>query len=415
MLRILTVLCCFAMAFAQHPYSDPGIGTRPGAFSARSLGLGHTHLTSQPGPAALLGNPATLAFQESRWLLALQSDVSRVKETRSYPFYDSFDGILNYNNYAINDHLYSKLDGGVAYKVKTDKVESLVLSLASYSTYSFDYTYHEEVRNRFSSGGIQDRRLGENRIENEGDLRSISIGAASKMNGPLAVGASVSLLSGDWTMLRGVYYADPDSINKVERYEFSPSGTPAEFNLGATYKINERVSVGARALMPTGDFSYDQEYTHMEADTTVFTSEFDQTYPKHFAVGVQYRPQNEFRPLLMLEGELHTYSDVQDYLDDSFEIRAGVEQQVVPGTPVRFGFVYMSSPEDKERANTLFTAGIGFGLDRLTGDFGVEIGRINYSDADLFPQSLYGDADRTDSDKVETALFRGMISLSWAL
>jgi hypothetical protein len=415
MYYIITLLLIVSSAFAQHPYAEPQIGTRPGAFSARALSMGHAYLTTQEGPAALMGNPATLSLQQTRWLLNIQSDVSRVKETRSYPFYDSFDGVLANNNYAINDHLYSKLDGGLSYKVKCSKVESLVLSLASYSTYQFDYIYHEEVRNRFASGGIQDRKLGENRIDAKGDLRSISVGAAAKTKGPLAVGAALSLLQGDWTYLRGVYYADPDSINLAERYELSPSGTPAEFTMGATYQLNERVSFGARALMPTGDFKYDREYTRMDADTTVINSTFSETYPSRYAAGVQYRPQNQFRPIVLLEGEYLTYSDVQDYLDDSFEIRAGIEQQIMPGTPVRFGFVYMSSPEDNETANTLFTAGIGFHLQRLTGDFGLELGKINYSDSDLFPQHLYGDTDRTDNDQVETSLFRGMITLGWAL
>jgi len=415
MIYLFTLLLIVSSAFAQQPYADPQLGTRPGAFSARSQGMGHAYLTTQDGPAALMGNPATMVNQQSRWLLSIQSDVSRVKETRSYPFYDSFAGVLNNNNYAINDHLYSKLDGGVSYKVKNDKVESLVLSLASYSTYQFDYTYHEEVRNRFSSGGIQDRKLGDNRIDAAGDLRSISLGAAAKTNGPLAVGAALSLLQGDWTYLKGTYYTDPDSINLVTRSEYSPNGTPAEFTIGATYQLNDRVSFGARALMPTGDFKYDSEYTQMDSDTTVINSTFTQTYPGRFAAGIQYRPQNQFRPVVLLEGEYLTYSDVQKYFDDTFELRGGVEQQIMPGTPVRFGFVYMTSPEDRERANTFFTAGIGFHLQKLTGDFGVEIGRINYTQSDLFPQSLFGDTDRSDSDKIETSLFRGMITLSWAI
>ncbi|MDD5088243.1 MAG: hypothetical protein PHI18_05535 [bacterium] len=416
---IATILICAASALAL-AQSSGTLGERPGAFSARSLGLGHAFLTDQTGPAALLGNPATMAAQTERWTVDLSGDISRVKETRKYPVYDSFDGVLIYNNYAVNDHLYSKLDGGVCYRVPTTAVQSLVLSAASYSTYRFDYRYHEEVRDRYSSGGIQDRRLGDNRIDVDGDLRSISLGAATRTHGPLAVGFSVNVLTGSWDYTRGVYYANEDSTNHVDNIAYEPDGTLAELTLGATWELNPRVTFGARALMPAGDFKFKQDVQrddyieHVESGV-VASGSVTTTYPNHYGAGVWYRPQSEFRPILMLEGELHTYADVSDAYDNTFEIRAGAEQEVVAGTPVRLGFVYADAPDDENRATTLFTAGIGFRLQKLAGDFAMEVGKINTTSPDLFPQSLYGAADRTDNDKVETALFRGMMTLRYAL
>ena len=419
---IATILIAAAsmMALAQTSSVSATLGERPGAFSARSLGLGHAFLTDQSGPAALLGNPATLAVQEKDWIVDLSGDISRVKETRKYPVYDSFDGVLIYNNYAINDHLYSKLDGGLAYRVPTDAVRSLVVSAASYSTYRFDYRYHEEVRDRYSSGGIQDRRLGENRIDVDGDLRSISLGAAARMHGPLAVGFGVNVLTGSWDYARGVYYASEDSTNYADNIAYEPDGTLAELTLGATWELSPRVSLGARALLPAGDFKFQQDvrqddYIENVESGVIASGSVTTTYPSHFAAGVWYRPQSEFRPILMLEGEIHTYSDVTDAYDNTFEIRAGAEQEVVAGTPVRLGFVYAGAPEDENRATSLFTAGIGFHLQKLSGDFAMEVGKVNATSPDLFPQHLYGAADRTDNDKVETALFRGMITMRYAL
>ncbi len=415
-LRIfVTLLLLSACSFAQAPQPDNGAGTRPGAFSPRSLSLGHTYLTNQLGSASLMGNPATLADQTSPWDLGLNADVARIKETRSYPFYDAFDGVLGYNNYALNDHVYSKLDGGAAYRLKQDKLESMVFSVGTYSAYQFGYTYHEEVRNRFTSGGVQDLILGQNVLEVEGDLRAYSLGAAAA-EGKLAMGFSLSFLSGDWGYVNGVYFASPDSLDLVNRVDYTPDGTPAELNFGGTYDVNDRIRVGARALFPTGELKYKFTSNQSVGDTTTrFEGTSSVKYPSHLAVGLQYRPQNEFRPQVYLETEMHTFSEVSDELNDVLEFRAGAEQQIVPGTPARFGLVYSTSPTDKDRASALFTAGVGFILRNMRADFGLEFGEMNYAADDLFPQSLYGETNREDRDRVETAVFRGMISLGWEL
>lgn len=417
----LALIVLSSAVLAEPLYPDPKVGARPGAFHARNLGLGHTFLTSQPGAAALLGNPATLVGQENTLRVDAAADLFRVKEIRKYPFYDAFDGVLGYNNYATNDHLFSKLDGGASWRIRNDVVKSLVVAAGSYSTYRFDYTYHEEVRDRYSAGGIQDRKLGENKLEINGDLRSISLGTAVEMKQtPLAIGFAWNGLLGDWNWITGTYYdpiyLNPDSNNIETRAEYESDGMPSELAVGATYEISRRVTVGARVLLPAGDFKF-KRTAKSRTGLNEIVGEGDVTvsYPAHYAVGIQYRPQNEFRPLLMLECEIHTFSRVADYWDDAFEIRAGAEQEIVPGAPVRIGYVYATSPEDKNRASSLFTTGIGFHQKKFYEDIAIEFGRINYISPDLFPQSLFGDTPRTDSDRVEVAQLRVMLSLRYEL
>jgi hypothetical protein len=422
MRTVFALLVIVALAFsvcAEPLYPEPQLGSRPGAFSARSLSLGHTFLTSQTGPSALMGNPATLAAQDVPLRVEGGADLSRVKEVRRYPFYDAFDGVLGYNDYATNDRLYSKFEGGYAWRVPSELVKSLVISAGTYSAYRFDYRYSEEVRDRYSAGGIQDRRMGENRLDITGDLRSISIGTAAQ-TGPFALGFAWSGLFGEWQWEKATYYdevfANPDSANLKDRVSYRPKGLPSELNVGATFAVNQRVIVGARALFPAGDFKFKQSVSVRDSGVTI-TSGGDVAirYPEHFAVGIQYRPQSEFRPLLMLEGEYHTYSRVAEYWNDTFEIRAGAEQEIVPGAPTRIGYVYATSPEDKNRAGSIFTAGIGMHQHRFAEDFGIEFGRINYTSPDLFPQSLFGDTDRTDSDRVEVAQLRVMVTVKYEL
>ena len=430
LILIFCLLSASALAFGQMAFPDSILGVRSGAYSARSLSLGHTYLTEESGPACVMGNPAGLADQDKRWRFAFSGNLSRNEEVRKYPVFDAFNSVLVYNNYALNDKLYSKADGGIAYKLPTDAVQSLVVSLSSYSEYSFDYSYHEEVRDRSAEGGIMDRPLGYNRLDLSGDLRTLSFGAAAKMHGPLSVGFAFNTLEGNWTYTKSVSYVgdyiSTDS-NMVQRVKYTNSGAPGEVNFGAMYDLSERLKIGARVLLPTGEYKFKRDggFTHYNynapADTSVktiteaYAGDITEQYPKRISLGVQYRPKSEFRPVLMLEGEVFTYHDTDPSFDNTFEIRAGVEQEVVPGAPVRFGYVYATSPTDQERAASLFTAGIGFSIQKLHCDVGAELGTFAYTSPDLFPQHLYGGTDRVNSDRVQTDVFRGIVTLTYDL
>ena len=244
------------------------------------------------------------------------------------------------------------------------------------------------------------------------------------MFGPLSLGFAFNTLAGSWTYTRGVHYVNADSANYEDRIKYSNVGAPGEVNFGGEWALNDRVKFGARALLPTGayKFSRDGSSLHAHADSLwpgdtsyTFGGNVSVKYPKRFSAGLQFRPASEFRPLLLLEGEVVTWHDYDPTFDNTFEIRAGVEHEVVPGAPVRFGYVYTTSPSDKSRASSMFTAGIGFMVRKLTCDLAVELGTITYASPDLFPQSLYGGANRVDNDHVETSTFRGMVTLRYDL
>ncbi len=414
-LVVVPLLAFLDFAVGAELFPDAELATRPGAYSARTLGLGRTMLTGESGAPALLGNPSLLAAPGAELQIDVTGDVTRIKETRAYPIHDAFDGILAYNSYVLNDHLYSKLEGGVTYRIPQEVVPVLAVGLGSYSVYRFDYRYHEEVRYRDAVGGILDLPLAHNRLDISGDLRSISLGAAARGDLPLSVGFSVSLLTGDWAYEEGTFWVPEDSANQVTRIEYSPDGTPAEMIFGAAYEVSERLSAGFRALLPTGDFKFEELSRVQDGDSiTVTNGSISVTYPARYALGLQYRPRSDFAPRIMLEGEFVAYSKSRDSWDDTFEIRAGVEQQVVRGVPVRAGFLFANAPDDDERTLAVFTTGIGFQHKNVFADFGMEFGKINYSHADLFPNTRFGGA-RVDVDHVETGLWRGMISVRYEL
>lgn len=411
----LLLLLFAAFAAGAELFPNAELGVRPGAYSARSLALGRTMLTMESGAPALLGNPALLAVPGDRLRFDVTADVTRIKETRAYPIHDAFDGILAYNNYTMNDHLFSKLDGGIVYNMPYGRLPVLALGVGTYSVYRFDYRYREEVRYRNAVGGILDLPLANNRLDINGDLRSFSCGLAIRERLPLSLGLGFSVLTGDWTYEEGTYWVVEDSTNIVTRTEYSLDGVPSEMTVGLAYDLSERVSLGARSLFPTSRFDYDAHtQKEQKGDTSYSDTTLSVRYPSRFGLGVQFRPRNEFMPRLVLEGEYITYSDVQEVWDDVIEIRAGVEQQVVRGVPVRAGFFYAKAPDSNERALAVFSTGIGFQYKKALADFGMEVGKINYTYPDLFPNTRFGGA-RIDVDRVETGLWRGVVSVRYEL
>ncbi|MFH1011745.1 MAG: hypothetical protein V1784_11000, partial [bacterium] len=403
------------LALGAELFPDAELATRPGAYSARALGMGRTVLTAEFGAPALLGNPALLASPADHLRLDATADVCRIKETRAYPIHDAFDGILAYNNYVLNDHLYSKLDGGVVYNMPYGKLPVIALGVGTYSVYRFDYRYHEEVRYRNAVGGILDLPMANNRLDISGDLRSFSFGLAVRERFPVTVGVSVSMLAGDWTYEEGTYWVSEDSTNIVTRTEYSLDGIPSEIVVGIAGELSERVSLGARVLFPTSDFDFDTETRAEPEGAAMFSSgTVCLRYPSRFGLGVQYRPRSDFMPRILFEGEVVTYSQTRDDWDDVFEIRAGVEQQVVRGIPVRAGFFYAKAPDNSERSLATFSTGIGLRHKRLYADFGMELGKVNYTYPDLFPNTRFGGA-RVDVDRVETGLWRGVVSVHYEL
>jgi long-subunit fatty acid transport protein len=229
------------------------------------------------------------------------------------------------------------------------------------------------------------------------------------------LGLGFSVLTGNWSYEEGTYWVVEDSTNIVTRTEYSMNGMPSEMTVGLAYDVSERVSLGARGLFPMGDFDF-TAHTRNEQNGIVSYSDSTHTvrYPSRFGLGVQYRPRNEYMPRLMLEGEYITYSDYKEAWDDVFEIRTGVEQQVVRGVPVRAGFSFAKAPDSNERALAVFSTGIGFQYRKLVADFGMEVGKINYTYPDLFPNTRFGGA-RVDVDRVETGLWRGIVSVRYDL
>ena len=422
LLTILLWLAISCLAFAQGITGltslQTGFGSPIAAHSARSLALGGVGIASQTTPDALLVNPALMVWANGAAEVLISGRVSRLQESRSYPVYDSFDAILVYNEYTMNDHLFSDINGAVRFTVPQDFMPALSVGVGTFAYYSHDYRYKEEVRDRYSSGGVIDRVLGWNNIEMDGEVRAILLGAAAEPTPNLALGLNAGVIFNDLGTTWSVDYASPDSADTFIRDELETDAMEWIMTLGGAYKVSDRVTVGMRAQLPVGewDLKMDREVAGQVASTGDSTLAYK--YPMSLGWGVQYHPRSIHRPALMLDINWTNWKAAEiggedTYFDDVLEIRAGVEHRVFEFIPVRLGCAYVPSYLDRELTMTLISLGTGFQAGHFQLELATNFGRREYRLDDAFPDHYYGGVDRTDRDQVEERIMNGVVTVTY--
>lgn len=408
----------FAQTYAGLTSLQTGFGTPIVAHSARSLALGGVGIASQTTPDALAVNPALLAWGNGPADVILSGKISRQQESRSYPVYDSFNAVLVYNEYAMNDHLFSEVDGGVRFTLPQNAIPAVALAVGTFPYYSHDYRYQEEVRDRYASGGVVDRVLGWNRIDMDGEVRAVLLGAGVEPVTNLALGVSAGAILNHLGSTWSVDYANPDSADNSVRDDFETEGMTWILTLGAAYRLSPRVTVGFRSEIPVGKWELAASQTVNGQQLYPDMSSVSHKYPLSIGGGIQYKPMSLHRPTLMLDVNWTDWSAAEingesANFDDVLEIRAGVEQRVFENVPVRFGCAYIPSNLDRELALTMISLGTGFQAGAFRLDVGTEFGRRKYRLVDPFPDHLYGGVDRVDPDQVEEWIMNGILSVTY--
>lgn len=417
---MLLVFACggWAQGISNLTSLQTGFGTPINAYSAGSLALGGTGIASLTTPDALAVNPAMLVWGDGSAEALLTGRISRQQESRSYPVYDSFDAVLVYNQYTLNDHLFSEANGAVRFTVPQEVLPSLAVGVGMFSIYSHDYLYEEEVRDRYTSGGIQDRVLGWNTMEGEGEVRTVLFGAGVEPTPNLALGVNMGMVLDNLGTTWSIDYTDPDEGEIYIREDQETDGMEWMVTLGGAYKVSPRVNVGVRAALPLSewDLTYDWDAAGgflIPTDETITYK-----YPMSLGWGVQYCPMNQHRPALMLDMYWTNWSSAEVNgedagFDDVLEIRAGVEYRVFETVPVRLGCSYVPSYLDRELTMTMISLGTGFEAGQFRLDLGTDFGRREYRLDDAFSDMYYGGDPRTDRDRIEERLMNGMVSVTY--
>ena len=405
---------------------DLGMGSQMFQGSAESGGMGEVFQLTESTPLSLTLNPSLLARSDK--LSATGSyRFMMVEDNWSLPVHDSFDALLGYETYSTNQNVYH--NGDLSFSTGAlPSAANLAFAIGYVPAYDFNYDFYQEVRDRNSQAEPLDKPVADAYVESEGGVRAIAIGGAWGYDERIYLGLGVDYLYGSYDM--AVRLANIDAT-KLPCWESAPGETAdvfsasdlggVRFRVGATYVINKRVEVAGTY---TGPAELDGKYTStdgfgayspwMAGDDVSFKLK----YPASVGFGISYKPRNELRTVVEADFRFTQWSKAENealeelVLDDIYEWFIGVEHIFYNGRPLRFGFNYRPSPEDKESSLASVTAGSGFDVYGLDLDFSLSIGWRKFREFSLFDDSIFCAQSREFSDMVDETLVGGQISLS---
>jgi len=405
-LALSTAAPALAFSFLDRAYGTPEVGLAP-----RSRAMGGTGAAMGTGAFSLINNPATLILtQGSR--VQINAEGMRASENRFVPIFDTFDSFVDENAIAVNDFGYGDFQGGV---VADEWGNGLRVSAGVFSRYDTRYDYQDERRTTDTSDEIVSNRF----IETTGVLRTLTVGAAYDLddNGS-GVGVALNYYFGtvdDRDALVPFAATTGGSVVKMER---NLDGVSLTF--GATGRINDRLQIGA-AIETAPQLNDDYTlWVNNEIATPDTLESGDLNLPLRFQGGATYRPRNSLATTFAADVVYTPWSDLEDHLDskqkleDTWEVRFGLEHVFYSGVSGRLGFRYGESYAMKEADRATFTFGFGYALNALSIDLAGEVGKRTSRQEPLRPRDEQSNAVGAGRDRVEDTMLRGVIGVSYA-
>ncbi len=390
--------------------------------SAEINAMGGTGVALYRGGMSNVYNPAMLSMAEGG-RLDFSFSLEQEHEDRFQPLFDSFESYVADAAIASNRHHYWQTGFALAGRPMGED-SPLVAALSLVDRYAFRYQFDEELRNPspFPPGSGEPARdviIEERMRDVTGTLRNLSLGFGAEVTSRLSIGASVNYAFGtrhETNTLRD--NIDPDnSYNHQDEMDMKG----VNFTLGGRFVVTERVELGVAIeseLAADGDL--EQSYYDADTGTAVDTRmAAGYRYPQIFRAGLTFRPQTDPRTTFTIEGEFSQWSKFEDsretglaniqFLEDTMDVRIGLEHLFYNGVPVRFGFRYYESYLDKDAGSTVFSAGVGMKALEGMVSFSLELGKITSIQPHQFPYpaDYWGDSFVTDPDsRVEDTRFR---------
>jgi len=395
------------------PQLENTYGGQNAFYLPRINGMAGTGVNLYRGGLSNIFNPALLVSADGV-RVDLAGAVDFESEDRYQPLFDTFDSYVTDVAIASNNHQYFHSGLGVALPLLRGGLP-LALGLSLADRYPFAYTFEEELRNPDADPGDDRDRITANRKrEVTGTLRDLSAGLGVGVGDRLMLGATANYAFGtrkDTWQVRN--FVDPDSSYN-DTYEFQMSGV--NFVLGASVVLNERFSLGLTWESPL-EVDGDHTVTHATAagDTLIATHE-SVKYPDYFGAGLTFRPRNDPRTVFTIEATYARWSKLEDSrntdgattpLDDTWDMRVGVEHTFYNDMPLRFGFRRYDSYADRDVGTSVFSAGTGMRAPGGLVSVSIEISKTTAVLPHQFPYPDMGDAYYSDPDaRVEDSLFR---------
>ncbi|MCB0306540.1 MAG: hypothetical protein KDI38_22450 [Calditrichaeota bacterium] len=413
---ILTLLLGFAGALlAQNEPAFP-IGEQWQFPDARTLGMGGAGSVSNTSAAALLQNPAALAGNEAGLHLQLSPSGRKLEERRAFPIYDRFGSFLTDGIYAVNEHWFTQVQGGLQYNFETIPLLKS-LALGAYSEYDQNYTYEEEVReNDFER---EQAPFAYNKLNYDGSLTRYAFGAAFQPAASVHAGVQVGILNGELKDERSIIFVRNSDQNIRQENTRKLANTPLVAALGAIYQVNPYLALGSHLRLPY-TVDYDVQPNSFGASEDEPYSESIE-YPMLLNVGLEYRGQQAFQARLNVDVSYEWWSQVDvtrdnavaaDGFDDVVQIKAGIEHLFFEQVPFLVGIQYRTTYQDRRNTRLMFTGGSGFTGRFWRVDVAAGFSKVDYRASDLFADALFGgDRSANAIDDVTENYFFGMATL----
>ncbi len=385
--------------------------------------MGGTGVALYRGAISNIYNPAMLTGGPSDGRLDISLSMDQEHEDRFQPLFDSFQSWVADAAIASNRNHYWQTGFGIA-GAPLGGETPIRVGLSLVDRYPFQYNFDEELRNPspFNPGDdepARDQIIEMRQREVRGTLRTLSLGVGADVDDEIAIGMALHYAFGSREETNTVrdYVTEANSYHNVTKYDMNG----VNFSLGVRGKISERVELGLAyesQLATTGDYSeslYDPSLT--AADETTWGGYL--RYPNIYRAGLTFMPQTDPRTIFTVEMEYSAWSELADSenpgydnpqnLQDTMDVRIGLEHRFYNGLPLRFGFRHYDSYADAEASASVFSAGTAFAIGRGELAVSMELSKLTSIQSHQFPypDNYFGDNFTSDPDaRVEDTRFR---------
>ncbi len=383
--------------------------------SARSLGMGGSGIADGNLPGSMALNPALIRKGGGMIRFSGGLALQKITEDRAYPYYDSFVGFNDYGSYAYNSNWYNQFYGQLAVTLPYDFAKRFSVAVGVLPFKDFQYDYREEVHDPVN---VSDKLLGYNSIRQTGVLNLAPVTVAYEPIDGLSVGAQVGLLYGSIDSIMTVKPVGivPAAVETKEQRQKTLDGTPLMTSFGIHYRYDERLGLGLQVRLP---YTLDFNTSFTKDSLTAVSSDQSLTYPMRLGGGLAYRFQNVLEARVSVDFVYDFWSRFEDSqqptdFNDTYTLRFGVEHLFFDQIPLRAGFTFGTLKESRDFTRTVLTVGSGFIFSGVQVNFAGGVSSFQYYQDDIFPENLYGYANRSDSDRVNLNNYFLRIDLNYA-
>lgn len=422
LLSVAFLLACVLPAAAV-PEIMSGYGDQMAWRGAEINGMGGTGAAMYRGGLSNIYNPAFLTDEESVRVDGGFS-LDQEHEDRFVPLFDSFDSWVTDAAIASNRFHYWQAGFGIAQRLNTDG-RPVTVGLSLTDRYPYQYNFYEEVRNpSFYPVEERDFLIEARELEVSGTMRNLSFGTGLELHERFSIGAAVHYAFGKRT--ETISLSDNWEEDGSYRTEETMDLEGYNFTVGVKGSLNDRVDVGfawESQLYANGDTDGEMYFANGDSAATTLSIALDDTYyryPNIFRGGLTFYPRTDPKTVFTMELEYIPWHEMADSrypgydnprnLEDTKDVRIGLEHTFYNGMPLRFGFRHSNSYLDRDASVSFFTAGVGVPYGTGMFSASVELGKVTSVQEHIFPYDPadeFGSAYTADPEaRVEDTRFR---------